>query len=613
MRAFLVVFLVVFTFLEADELTLKESVLIDKNSTYTLKGILKNEGQFQPIQKYNMGITKNTVWIKLQIVNTTKNKLTKRLYNKRTRMDFIDVYIFKNHQLADTYKLGASVEYALRDNLFRASYFDIELLPKESIDIFIKQKTFTSMDLQWHLLNISDFNYYFEIQDMIYFTVLGMLVVIIIASFMLYFLLKLNYYLIYAMFSIVSVTYQFSVAGYFYQYEFSLYFNTISLYVSSALGVILLGLFPLSFFGLKKGEYTILVIIIKIIIALRIFNMLTYLFYPLHNDMLYIAKYGSALSMIMMFVLLILSIRTYIDKRIGSGFYLLANLFMTAGGVYFGLGLQGVVQTSSFIFYSLTIGAIGQDIILAFALVYATYKIKKDNEIKKELVDEYSKLSFLGQTVINIYHQWKSPVNNIYNSINHIETAKEFNDKEIDKIIDENLAQIKQNTQYLKETAFNYLAHYKDSHNPAEKINLYDEINSVVKLLKLESEKTNLDIAIDAPKNLELFLRKNHLTNLLMILLENAINIFKLRKITNPNVKITVTKEDNKITLKVQDNAGGIEEKDVNSIFERHHSASSSTGLGLFLAKEFLVPNLGGEIFVENVEGGAVFTFILPA
>ncbi|MBN2816059.1 MAG: sensor histidine kinase [Campylobacterales bacterium] len=611
MKTFFLIFLFCFTFLEAHDLTVKESVLIDENSTYILQDILQKEAKFQTIKKYSIGTIKNTAWIKLQIINTTNKKITKRLYNKRTRMDFIDVYILKNQQLVTNYKLGVSVEHHLRDNHFRASYFDIELLPQESIDIYIKQKTFTSMDLQWHLLNINDFNYYFELQDMIYFTVLGMLIVITVASFMLYFLLKLNYYLIYAVFSIVSATYQFSVAGYFYQYEFSLYFNTVSLYVSSAFGVILVSLFPISFFGLKKGEYKIIIMLLKFFIALRVLTLIAYIFYPLNADMLYMAKYGSLVSMSMMILLLILSIRTFMDKRVGSGFYLVANLVMTVGSVYFGLGLQGIVETSFFVFYPLTIGAVGQDIILAFALVYATYKIKKDNEINKELVDEYTKLSFLGQTVINIYHQWKSPVNNIYNSINHIEVAKEFQDKELDKIIDENLVQIKQNTEYLKETAFNYLAHYKDSSNPAEKINLYDEINSVVNLLKLESEKINLSIEIDSHKNLELFLRKNHLTNLLMILLENAMNIFKLRKITNPTIQIIVVQEANKIILKVQDNAGGIENKNVNTIFGKDYSASSSTGLGLFLAKEFLVPNLGGEIFVENVQGGAVFTLIL--
>jgi signal transduction histidine kinase len=606
MKKLLLFFSLSFIFLNASELAIQESIFIDQNSSITLEEILTKKEQFKPIKKYNMGIFKDTVWIKLQIKNKTNKNLAKRLYNQRYRLDFIDVYILKNNNIVDTYKLGASQKYALRDNHFRASYFDIKLKPLEKIEIFIKQKTFSTMEVKWHITNKNEFNGYFAFLDKIYFTVLGMIVVIVIASMMLFFLLKSNYYIIYSLFALCSVTYQFSLAGYFYEFKLPLYFNTISLYVVSELAVILLGVFPFSFFRLRKDEYKILSIIIKTIIVFKIFIVAGYFLYPLNNNFIYNVQYGSLASMILMIILFMLSIRTFIDKRTGSAFYLLANVFLTSAAIYFVLGLQGIVSTTTILYYSLAIGVIGQDFFLALALVYATYKIKRENEKQKELVDEYSKLSFLGQTVINIYHQWKSPVNNIYNSINYIETAKEFNDKNLHHIIDENLNQIKQNTQYLKETSTNYLSYYKGIDQPKTKFNLKDEIETILNLHKQEIEKLSIKTTLECD-NIELYSQKNILTNILIILVENIINVCKLRVVKNPKFNIVVTQNQNDITINITDNLGGIKEQNINNVFEKNHSVSSSTGLGLYLAKEFLIPKLGGNISVKNIDNGAEF------
>ena len=44
---------------------------------------------------------------------------------------------------------------------------------------------------------------------------------------------------------------------------------------------------------------------------------------------------------------------------------------------------------------------------------------------------------------------------------------------------------------------------------------------------------------------------------------------------------------------------------------KKNHSVSNSTGLGLFLAKDFLIPKLDAEIKVENIDDGACFEIIL--
>ncbi|MCV6607946.1 MAG: HAMP domain-containing histidine kinase, partial [Campylobacterales bacterium] len=315
---------------------------------------------------------------------------------------------------------------------------------------------------------------------------------------------------------------------------------------------------------------------------------------------------------ILPFVLLFTAISLHIKKNKLAIFYIVAQTLFLISSLIFGLLFAGVLEYNNFTRYINFVGSFSEIILFSFALGYKTRLVMKENEAQKQLVDEYSKLSFLGQTVINIYHQWKAPVNNIYNSINHIETAKEFKDRDLNNIIDENLEQIKNNTQYLRETALSYLDYYKQIDKPATKISLNKEIQSVVKLNLLETSKINLKVDISSEKEISLFTQQNLLNNLLMILFENAIDNFKIKEIEKPLIEIkTHTKQEN-VIIEFLDNGGGITTEPINSIFEKDHSVMSSSGIGLFLAKEFLLEKLNGDIKVENKNDGALFSIELP-
>jgi len=101
------------------------------------------------------------------------------------------------------------------------------------------------------------------------------------------------------------------------------------------------------------------------------------------------------------------------------------------------------------------------------------------------------------------------------------------------------------------------------------------------------------------------------LTNILIILVENTINVCRLRDIKHPKLHIAATQNKNSVSIQIIDNLGGVKEKNIDDIFKKNHSVSSSTGLGLYLVKEFLIPKLDGEISVENIDNGAKFVIKL--
>tara|TARA_R110000868_G_scaffold9349_9_gene46820 strand:+ start:1611 stop:2171 length:561 start_codon:yes stop_codon:yes gene_type:complete len=134
-----------------------------------------------------------------------------------------------------------------------------------------------------------------------------------------------------------------------------------------------------------------------------------------------------------------------------------------------------------------------------------------------------------------------------------------------------------------------------------------------------EAKKINLTVysEIDA---LEMDIDVNKMASIISNLLSNAI------KFTNPNGKIIVhlnkinSKGDEFLAIKVKDNGLGLAEDNIVNLFNRFYQVDNTaasqkqegTGIGLYLAKEF-VELMNGTISVESALGkGSTFTVQLP-
>lgn len=226
------------------------------------------------------------------------------------------------------------------------------------------------------------------------------------------------------------------------------------------------------------------------------------------------------------------------------------------------------------------------------------------------LLNEYSKLSSLGQSMINLSHQWKEPLNHIYYAVNNITAAKEFNDPKLPDIIDDSLNQIKETATYMVNTGKNFLNLYENK-SYEEELNLRTAIESVLITFRKQIDELNIDLNLEFKEKIMLTVNKYLLANVFMSIIENSIKIFKTRKVKNPKLSINVKKENEKIIIQICDNAGGVENELINHIFEKDFTNSKSTGLGLYLVKNILILKLNGDINVNNKNNGACFTITL--
>ena len=68
------------------------------------------------------------------------------------------------------------------------------------------------------------------------------------------------------------------------------------------------------------------------------------------------------------------------------------------------------------------------------------------------------------------------------------------------------------------------------------------------------------------------------------------------------------------VIVTVQDNAGGVDEENLEKIFEPYFTtkgSSQGTGLGLYMSKMIIEKNMNGSLTVENTTEGALFTVIV--
>lgn len=126
----------------------------------------------------------------------------------------------------------------------------------------------------------------------------------------------------------------------------------------------------------------------------------------------------------------------------------------------------------------------------------------------------------------------------------------------------------------------------------------------------------NLDMQPDQMCRFRAFGNKQRIEQVWIVILNNALDeLFKSEKCFEERlININVMRKHEHIVVRIKDNAGGIPEYIMPTIFEPFASnkPSSGMGLGLNIAKQ-IVEEHHGEIFAYNEDGGAVFEISMKA
>ncbi|MCR4965387.1 MAG: HAMP domain-containing histidine kinase [Bacteroidales bacterium] len=241
---------------------------------------------------------------------------------------------------------------------------------------------------------------------------------------------------------------------------------------------------------------------------------------------------------------------------------------------------------------------------ISFVSLYTLYRQKKVSEVTNEFVD-------------NMTHEFKTPISTISLACEAMGDEATKKDPELQTtyvniIHDEN--------ERLRSMVTNILqiAQLKKGQVKmnVELIDMHELIRKVVDSVALlvNSNNGTLNLALNAD-NYKIFGDKEHLTNVLVNLVENAIKYSE----NKPEILINTLSNDKYFRFSVTDKGIGIPKKSLSEIFNNFYRVPSGNvhnvkgyGLGLGYVKKIVTLHKG-KIEVQSVEGkGSTFMISLP-
>ncbi len=245
-----------------------------------------------------------------------------------------------------------------------------------------------------------------------------------------------------------------------------------------------------------------------------------------------------------------------------------------------------------------------------------------ENRIKKELAEsrrkdfmliQQGRQAAMGEMIANIAHQWRQPLNAIGLIIQNMQEAYEYG--EMDKeYLDAKVKQSMEIILYMSDTINDFRDFFKPE-KIATTFNPKRVLEKSISFVEDTIKKANISIEYKpAKEDIIAFGFANEYAQVILNLISNAKDALIKRQIKNAKIKITLCELNNKSCLSISDNAGGIDEKIKDKIYEPYFSTKEKgegTGLGLYMSKTIIEKIEGGTLHFENTDEGAKFTVIL--
>lgn len=305
-------------------------------------------------------------------------------------------------------------------------------------------------------------------------------------------------------------------------------------------------------------------------------------------------------------------------------FYLLAFAAYITGGIRAGnsvsiISIFTIIIINSFYELNLSSAAIISAVLgLMIASLFFRAYTKKITDFEKDIIEQedflisQSRFAAMGEMMSMIAHQWRQPLSTTTMMIaqKRIESLMDGTESnKYDKILND----ISDTMVYLSDTIDDFQTYFKP-----EKSTKVIEVNTLIERVEqfIESRLkiSGVKLHIGKVPNESLNIYVNEVVQVLINILNNAIDILEERDVKEGKIWITVDNMDENLTICIEDNAGGVDEEILDRIFEPYFSTKSKngTGLGLYMSKMIIDNHANGILSVLNTDNGARFSVVIP-
>ena len=234
---------------------------------------------------------------------------------------------------------------------------------------------------------------------------------------------------------------------------------------------------------------------------------------------------------------------------------------------------------------------------------------EKRRRIETEaMMAQQSRLAQMGEMLSMIAHQWRQPLAAISSTSGtiYLKTRQPECDREAIATLSKKITDF---TQHLTATIEDFRNFFKPN-----KTKVYTDFKKitqrVINIIESSLINKHIDLQVEVKKVIGFESFENELMQVLLNLVKNAEDALIDKHIENPRITIFIDGR----TIRVCDNAGGIDDAIIDRIYDPYFSTKmqkDGTGLGLYMSKIIIEKNCEGKLLHENKDGGACFTVIV--
>lgn len=236
-------------------------------------------------------------------------------------------------------------------------------------------------------------------------------------------------------------------------------------------------------------------------------------------------------------------------------------------------------------------------------------KIELEKNREKELLlMQQSRHASMGEMIGNIAHQWRQPLNAIAVIIQNFQEAQEHNELNAE-YVSLKVTKAMEIVNFMSKTIDSFRNFFKPD---KEKVvfELDEIVSKTISFIDASFKHSNIQIKMNNTKGINVLGFPNEFSQVILNILNNAKDVLIERAIVDAYVNIDISEKNNKASIRIADNAGGIHPENMNKIFEPYFTTKEDdkgTGLGLYMSKMIIEHNMQGRFSVENNKDGAEF------
>ncbi|QEP34182.1 PAS sensor-containing signal transduction histidine kinase [Malaciobacter pacificus] len=234
--------------------------------------------------------------------------------------------------------------------------------------------------------------------------------------------------------------------------------------------------------------------------------------------------------------------------------------------------------------------------------IFSDITIQKQQE---KMLLQQARTSAVGEMIGNIAHQWRQPLSVISTASTGLKFTLEIGNKISKEDIIPTLDKINEHTQHLSKTIDDFRNFFRGDISDRKEFNLKKTLLKVEDLTIDSFNNNFIIVKKDIKDDIYIEGNENLLIQALINIYNNAIDALKEQ---NQNAKlfyVSLEKNENRISILLKDNAGGIKKDLMEKIFEPYFTTkhqSVGTGLGLYMTHQIITKQFHGEINVYNEE-----------